>query len=148
QAIREGVIGIHVVHLRGGLVVPGAPALAAVHGDDCALIAGEDDDAGIVGIDPDVLVVVAAGSAAEAGPGLAAVSGFPGDGAGHVNDVRIFGIDAGLREIAAADAACGTSVTGGDSPVRAAIVRAIKLDAIFGGHGSKEPLRIAGGDGE
>src|SRR6185503_572386 len=95
EAIRESIVSIHVVHLRGGLGVPGTPAFTAVHGDDCALIASQDDDARIVGIDPDVLVVVPAGSAAEAGPGLAAVGGFPCDGAGHIDDVRIFRVDAG-----------------------------------------------------
>ena len=47
DAIRESVVGVDVVHLRGRLVVPRAPRLAAVDGDDRALIAHEQDDLGI-----------------------------------------------------------------------------------------------------
>ncbi len=73
QAIGKGIVGVHVIELRRGLVVPGAPRLPAVDGNDGALVAGQDDRVGIVGIDPDVLVVVAAGSAAKASPGLASI---------------------------------------------------------------------------
>src|SRR5207237_990542 len=41
HAVRESIIGVYVVHLRGGLVVPGTPCLAAVYGNDCALIADQ-----------------------------------------------------------------------------------------------------------
>ena len=118
-----------MVHLRGGLVVPLAPGVAAVDGDDGALVAGEGDDLGVVGVDPDVLVVVAAGRAAEAGPGLAAVGGLPGDDAGDVEGVGIFGIDDGDGQIAAADALFGASVVDGRvDPGGAAVVGAIEAD--------------------
>src|ERR1035441_4577137 len=58
QAIGKSIVGVHVIHLRRRLVVPGAPGLAAVYGNDGALIAGQDDRVGIVGIDPDVLIIV------------------------------------------------------------------------------------------
>ena len=45
QAIGKRVVGIHVIKLRRRLVVPRTPALAAIDGDDRALVAGEDDDA-------------------------------------------------------------------------------------------------------
>src|SRR5205807_6782492 len=38
--VRELVVGDDVVKLGSGLVVPGAPGLAAVHGDGRALVAG------------------------------------------------------------------------------------------------------------
>src|SRR5450755_343949 len=113
KAIGEGVVGGDVINLRGGLVVPGTPGLATVHCDDCALVAGDQDDLGIDGIDPDVLVIVATGRAAKAGPGLAAVDGLPGDGRGHVNDVGVLRIQHRNRQVAAADATTGTRI-GGD----------------------------------
>ena len=67
------VVGDDVIELGRRLVVPGTPGLAAVDGDDRALVAGEQDDVGIVGIDPDGVIVVAAGRAADAGERLAAV---------------------------------------------------------------------------
>src|SRR2546428_12147616 len=42
HAVREGVVGDHVVELRGGLVVPAAPWVTAVEGDDRALVAAHD----------------------------------------------------------------------------------------------------------
>ena len=49
---------------------------------DRALIGREHDDVGVVGIDPAVLVVLAARCSLEWRPGLAAVGGLPRDGAG------------------------------------------------------------------
>src|SRR5262249_35688536 len=51
------VVGNDVVELRGRLVVPGTPGLAAVHADGCALVDGQGDDVWVVGIDPDGVVV-------------------------------------------------------------------------------------------
>ena len=89
NAIGESVADGYVINLRGGLVVPGTPAGSAVDGDDRTLVADDENDVGIVGIDPEILVVVAAGRAAKSGPGLAAVCRSHGYGAGAVDDVRI-----------------------------------------------------------
>ena len=148
DAIGEIVIGVDVVHLRGGLVVPGTPRFAAVDGDDGALIAHDEDDIGVVGVDPDALVIVAAGGAAESGPGLAGVGGFPGDGAGDVDGVGIFGIDGGDGKIAAADASGGAQVGGGAGPMFAGVVGAVGAVSGGGGEGGVEAAGIAGGDGE
>src|ERR1700734_2767460 len=61
--IREPPVGIYMVHLRGRLVVPRAPRGAAVHGDRRALIGRKRDDLWIARIDPDRMIVVAAGRA-------------------------------------------------------------------------------------
>jgi hypothetical protein len=120
-----------VVHLRRGLVVPGTPRLAAVDCDDGPLVADENNGFRIVGIDPEILVVVATGSAAEAGPGLAAVSRFPGDGAGDDDGVRVFRIESRNREISAADSARGPRVRGGLRPGLAGIIRAVECEAVW-----------------
>src|ERR1700683_2119485 len=56
--IGEAVVGVDVIHLRGRLVVPRAPRRAVIDRDRRALIARQRDDVRIVGIDPNVLIVV------------------------------------------------------------------------------------------
>jgi hypothetical protein len=82
-----------VVKLSGRLVKPGAPGLAAIDGNDGALIAAEQYDAWFLGIDPDTLVIVAPGCAAPAVPGFAAIGRFPADDAGRINYGAIFRIE-------------------------------------------------------
>src|SRR2546422_9698447 len=43
DAIGKGVVGADVIELRGRLVVPGAPRLAAVHRDDGPLVGGDEN---------------------------------------------------------------------------------------------------------
>src|SRR6202167_2631842 len=94
-----------VINLRGGLVVPGAPGGSAVDGDESALVAHEKNNVGVVGIDPEILIVVAAGRAAKSEPGFAAVGGLHGHCARAIHYVCILCINSGNWEIAAADAA-------------------------------------------
>ena len=49
-----------MVDLHGGLVVPGAPALARIHADGRTLIAGLDHARGVCRVDPECVVVVTA----------------------------------------------------------------------------------------
>src|SRR2546430_17542453 len=65
HAVGKATVGCHVVELRRGLVVPRAPALAAVRRHHRALITGEQDDIGVVRIDPQPRAAVPAGAAAE-----------------------------------------------------------------------------------
>src|SRR5690242_3999785 len=60
DSVREGVVGADVIELRGGLIVPRAPGLAAVDRDHRPLIAGEENYVGIVRVDPEPVIVVAA----------------------------------------------------------------------------------------
>jgi len=76
--------------------------LAAVDADGCALIEGDGDDVGMVGIDPDGVVVVASGSAFDGGESLASVGGAVGGGVGDVDRVFIPGIDLDAAEVVAA----------------------------------------------
>ena len=122
NAIGKGIVGDRVIKLRGGLVVPGTPRLAAVHGDDGSLIADQQDDVAVVGIDPEVLVVVAAGSATKTEPGFSAIRRLHGDGAGHNHDVRILWIDPRDRQISSADAAGGTGIVGDLRPGVARVI--------------------------
>ena len=129
HAIREGIVGVDVIHLRGGLVVPGAPRLPAVDRDDGALIAGERDDVGIGRVDPRPLIVVAAGRAAKRAPRLAAVDRLPRHRARHDHDVGIFRVHLGDRQVAAADAARRPRVGGDARPALAGVIGSIDPDA-------------------
>ena len=73
HAVREGVVGHHVVQRRGRLREPRAPRLPAVQRHDGALVDDEQHDVGVVRIPPDVLVVVAARRALERHERLRAV---------------------------------------------------------------------------
>ena len=110
QSIRKRVVRTDVIKLRGRLVIPGAPALPAIDGHDRALIAAEQNDVWVFGIDPDVLVIVAARCAAPAVPCFAAIYRFPTDDACRVNYCRIFRIEPNDRQLAAADTRGGTRI--------------------------------------
>jgi hypothetical protein len=90
-----------VIDLRGGLVVPGAPGLCAVDGDDRALIAGEDHTVSIFGIDPELMIVITAGRALDGDPCLAGVEGHVGGCVDVVCAVGVRGVDGDLAEVPA-----------------------------------------------
>src|SRR6185369_2976544 len=100
--IRELVVGDHVVELRRRLVVPGTPGAAVIHADGGPLVAGQQDDVGVVGIDPDGMVVVAAGGALDGGEGLPGVGRSIRTGIGDVDDVLVLGVDAHPGEVRSA----------------------------------------------
>ncbi len=112
EAIGEGVVSGDVIHGGGGLGVPVAPGRAAVGGDDAALVADQQDDVRVGRVDPALLVIVAAGCAADGGPGEARVFRAPEDCGAAVDHVWVLGIDGDGGEIAAADAAEGAIVGG------------------------------------
>src|SRR5579863_2756710 len=146
---RRGSAGM--VELRRRLVEPAAPAVPAVHGDDRALVAGERDDARISGVDPDVLVVVAAGCPPQGTPCPAAIGGFGSDDAGAVHDVGIQWIDRHNGQIPAADTQRRPRVRGDSHPVLARIIGTEDTETGCRGivarlaraDDSVEPLRIA-----
>jgi len=86
-----------VVELRRGLVVLRGPILAAVDGNGCAAVIAVDDAIGIVGINPET-VVVAVGRI-EAFEGFAAVVRTEQAGVGDVDLVRILGVGPDVGEI-------------------------------------------------
>ena len=89
QAVRKCGVGRDVIHLCRRLVVPTAPGLATVDGNDRTLVAAEQNDAVVGRINPDVLIVVAAGRSAKGSPGPAAVGGLPADSARDNDQVRV-----------------------------------------------------------
>jgi hypothetical protein len=59
------VVGDHVVELCGGLVVPCAPGLAAIETDRCPLVRSENHVGWMLGINPNLMVVIPTGCAAD-----------------------------------------------------------------------------------
>ncbi len=100
--IGKSIVGDNMIKLAGGLVVPGTPRFTGTARDDGALIAAHDHSQRLVGIDPQFVIVVAAGSALPRVEGDAAVGRFVGGGVRDVHCIGIFGIDAEFTEIPAA----------------------------------------------
>src|SRR6516225_8408821 len=124
DTVREGRSDADMIELCGRLVEPAGPGLAAIYGDDRTLIADERDDARVIGVDPQVLIVVAAGCTAQRLPALASVRRLHGDDAGAVHHIGIGRVHAQDRQVAAADAQRGAGVGGDARPALAAIVGA------------------------
>ena len=100
--IWELVVGDHMVELRGRLVVPGTPGGPAIHRDGRALIAGQQDDFGMFGIDPDGVIIVAAGRAFDGRESLPCVRRAIRGSVRHVDDVFVLGIHAHAGEVGSA----------------------------------------------
>src|SRR6266852_648263 len=100
--VRKLVVGDDVVELRGRLVVPGTPGLPAIHADGCALVYSDGDNVWDIGIDPNSMVVVAAGRAFDGREILARVGGSVGRSVGHIDHILISRIDAHAAEVVAA----------------------------------------------
>src|SRR2546422_3151002 len=88
--VGKTVVGDDMVELAGGLVVPRTPRLAAVHGDDGALIAAENHALRFIGINPQKMIIVAAGRAFDGREALPAIARTIERSVGHINCVRIF----------------------------------------------------------
>ncbi len=134
-----------MIKLRGWLVVPTAPGLAAVHADDRALITGKRDGQCVAGIDPDALIVVATRRAFEAGKGFSGVRGFP---CGRVRDINHVGIvrrngDAHCSGATAADAVVIIDAL----PSFAGVIGTINARLLLRLRGQVYAFRIAGGNG-
>ena len=122
--------------------------MAGIHADERALVAREQKDVGKVGIDPEILIVIAARRAAKARPRFASVGRAHGDNARAVNDVRIFRIHTGHGQIAAANAQCRPRVAGDARPVFSRVVGAVNPDArLVRGHRRVQAARPARRDG-
>src|SRR5262249_57735077 len=97
------------------------------------------DEVGAIGIDPQAVVVVAAGRAAEGLPRLPAVGGLPADDAGGEDDVGVLGVDLHLGEVGGA---LGDPLVVGDlGPALAGVVGAVEPAAGLGLDGGEEPRR-------
>ncbi len=139
--VRERVVDRDPVDLGGRLVVPGAPGVAAIERDRGALIDAEELPVTVGGVDPELLRIVAAGSALVTVEGFAAVERSVTAGAHRVDDVGILGMDPDAVQIISSDDA---PVGRGLVPGCAAVVGTVETESADDEH----PLRIGvHGDG-
>src|SRR5439155_490233 len=85
----------------------------------------QQDDVGVIRIDPQVLVIVAARCSADALPRLSAIAGLHGHNTGAIYHVWILGIDFDHREVAAADLHRRLSIIGDFRPCLATVGGAV-----------------------
>src|SRR5258708_963832 len=107
-----------MIELAGRLGVPAAPAPAAVDRHRGALIGALGHSAGILGVDPDRVIVVTARTPAENDAVRATLVAAPHRLADQINDVGVFGIGGDAVEIIAGE---GTFAID-PAPVGAAVV--------------------------
>src|SRR6267143_2029948 len=100
--VRKAIVGGDVINLRRRLVVPGTPGRSAVYGYNPALVAADNHPFWIVGIDPELMIIVAAGCTLDRGPCLAGVGRSIHALIHYVERVRVFRIDGNLFEVPAA----------------------------------------------
>ena len=146
DAIGETVVGGDVIELRRRLIEPGGPCGAAVHADGGALVAAENHARGVVGSDPESVVIVAAGGAFYRFEIFAAVGGAIERGVCNVHDVRVARIRGDAAEVPAAlpDARVGRNAMPGLS----GIVGAIDAAFVRINYGVDAVAIVAGSDGD
>src|SRR5271157_40477 len=135
------VVGNHVIKLRGRLVVPGTPGAAVVHADGRALVESQQDDVGILRIDPDGVIVVAAGRALDGREARAGVGGPVSGSVGDVDHVLVLRVDTHAGEIrsASVDAILAVDFL----PGNAGVIGAIEAGATRRGFGRFRAARAS-----
>ena len=112
-----------MIDLLGGLVVVRGPGAAAIERDHRALVQPHQHALAIGGIDPQLLRIVAAGRALEAGERVATVHGLVAGGVDGVHDVGIDRIHVHATVVSALSVADAQVVRGHASPRCPSIVR-------------------------
>ena len=138
--VRKLVIRHHVIELPRWLVVPRTPRFTPIARHDRPLIAAENHPPRLIGINPQLVIVVPARRAFKCHERLPTVVRLVGCSVRDVHGVRVFGIHADFPEIPPAlpDAA----VIRNALPVLPTVVRA-KEPALLGVHDQINPPRIA-----
>src|SRR6185437_3164469 len=123
------------------------PALAAIDGRNRTLITGQDHMGVVAGIDPELMVVVAAGRAAERIEAGAAIGGLVDGGVDRVERVFILGVYRDRLEVPAAIPDAVLVVH--QFPGRAGVIGAVQ-SACFGAgiHHGVDAVRLGRGNGD
>src|SRR5580704_15871011 len=90
-----------MINLRGRLVIPTAPSPAAVHAHYRSLIAAERHAMTVFRIDPELMIVVAAGRSFDRNKSLAAVCGHVCGRVDHIGTIGICRINTDAFEVPA-----------------------------------------------
>ena len=97
--VRKLIVRDYVIKLRSGLVVPGTPGLAAVDAESSPLVAAEKNNVGVFRVNPNRVIVIAAGSALECTEILPRVRRPVRGGVGDVNDIFVVGCNSHAGKI-------------------------------------------------
>src|ERR1019366_6520217 len=124
NVVRKFVVGDHVIELPDRLVEPGRPRLAVVEADGCPLVGANDPARRILGIEPELVVVVAAWRATHNGNAVAAIVGTVERNIRNVNDIGIAGVNGDPVEIPPPAGEARIAV--GEGPGVAAVVGAVE----------------------
>src|SRR6185437_6440387 len=71
--VGEAIVGAEMIELSRRLVIPAAPGPAVIDRDDRPLVGAGDPVVGMLGIDPEEVIVITARRALDLRPGLAAI---------------------------------------------------------------------------
>src|SRR5205823_6634288 len=122
--VRIPIVSGDVIELAGRLVVPAAPGLSAVQGDQRPLVDPEDSSIGILRIDPQGMEVVPRRIALQWNEMGAAVVGAQLNRILHPDLVAVLRVRGDLAEI---PAAVGDALVASDlAPCRTAVFRAVQ----------------------
>src|ERR1700758_1351854 len=88
-----------MIDLRGRLVVPRAPGLCAINGDDRALVTRKHHAIPVSRIDPKLMVVIATGRTLYRNPRLASIQRHIGSGVNVISAISIGRVDGDLPEV-------------------------------------------------
>ena len=122
--VRRAVVSGDVVQLLGGLVEPRAPRAAAIERDDRTLVEPHEHALAVGRVDPQLLRIVAAGRALEAGERAPAVRGLVRRGGDRVHHVGVLRVDIHAAFVAFATVADARVVGRHRAPGRAAVIGA------------------------
>ena len=143
--VGEAVVRRDAVELPGRLVVPGAPGLAAVQRHDGALVDAEHAAFGVLGVDPELVVIVPAGGALDRRKRAARVLRPVERGVARVDDVGVARLDRDPAEVPAASP--DPRIVARERPARTVVVGAVE-PAALGVHHGVDALRPARRDRE
>src|SRR6266850_4117774 len=142
DAIQKIIVGSNVIKLRRWLVTLRGPIFSAIYGDRCAAIVSVNHAQGILGINPQSVMI--AMRCAQPFERLAAIHGAEEPGVRDEDGVYIFRISPDMGEIPGALAEA--VVVGNERPVLAIVVRAIE-PAFLSFDERVDDIRIGAGDG-
>src|SRR5579864_2571210 len=120
NVVREIIVNRYVIELRRGLVIPTAPGVAGVHANARALITAKNHPLRMAGINPEGMIIIAAGSAFDGDESFPCVRGAIDGDIRQIDGIWIFRINIDFAEIPESPA--NTRISSGACPGLPAVV--------------------------
>ena len=135
-----------MVKLCCSLIVPGRPGFPTIDSYYSTLVHAQSHDIGMIGIDPDAMIIIATGSTFDALPVFSTINGLPHHHIGRINNISILRICLYFCKITAP--APEPWIAGEQIPRFTCIITPINSSIFLSIHCGIEPVRIAWGDGK